>query len=307
MRLKLVSLLLGFFCCLKVAKGTLLFRTNEGYDFLSPLNTHLVYGQFNGCATCKHFYTANFKAGDSIFLQVYVPPESTQVITVLKIIGPEPVAKFDKYEIDSLHLVARKNIFEIDTKATTNTSVILEIVSNSPHAHYGVRCGKEDDLDILAYTISFGYLTQQLRMWSNTFVFLIFFLILNVVYFFTWPLHRYKTYVVFPKVAAISFLSWVCDAFYQYFHIVGFLNKFSFLSFLFHIVPNVVFVVLLTYAFNRSAQKEVSFLVLAVLSFLIGGGGLYLGTLSLLVSYAGLITMKNRSEDKDKKILFCKV
>ena len=68
-----------------------------------------------------------------------------------------------------------------------------------------------------------------------------------------------------------------------------------------------VYVVLMTYAFNRSAQKEVFFVVLAFLSFVVGGGGLYLGSLSLLVSYAGLITMKNRSEDKGKKILFCKV
>lgn len=307
MRLKIVSLLLGLFCCFEGALGTLLFRTNEGYDFLSPLKTHFVYGQFKACATCKHYYTANFNAGDSIFMQVFVPPESTQVITVLKVIGPEPVAKFDKYEIDSLHLVARKNIYEINTKATGNSTVILEIVSNSPHAHYGVRCGKEDELDILSYTVSFGYLTQNLRMWSNTFVYFVFFLILNVVYFFTWPLHRFKTYVVFPKIAAISFLSWICDAFYQYFHIVGFLNEFSFISFLFHILPNVVYVVLMTYAFNRSAQKEVFFVVLAFLSFVVGGGGLYLGSLSLLVSYAGLITMKNRSEDKGKKILFCKV
>ena len=36
-----------------------------------------------------------------------------------------------------------------------------------------------------------------------------------------------------------------------------------------------------------------------------GGGGLYIGFVSLLLSYMGLMTMKQTNEGKDNKKLFC--
>ena len=58
---------------LQLCKGQIVFRNNEGYDFTEPLVKTTVYSQFNDCTTCKHYYTANFKKDDHIFVQVFVP------------------------------------------------------------------------------------------------------------------------------------------------------------------------------------------------------------------------------------------
>jgi cellulose synthase/poly-beta-1,6-N-acetylglucosamine synthase-like glycosyltransferase len=249
----------------------------------------------------------NFQEGDDIFVEVFVPASTSDIVQVIKIIGPPSTERFDPFEVDHLFLNARKRIFEIDSISTTNSTVILEIISNSPHAHYGVRCGKEEPFEFLEYTLSFAFLTQSLRLWSGTFTFFVFFLILTIAYFFTWPLHRYKTYVIFPKLATICFLSWILDTFYQYFHIVQYINEFSFLTFVFHVVPNVTYVILLAFVYNKTRQKELWLIIIGSVSFLFGGGGFYIGSLCLFVSYAGLITMKNSTEDKEKKSLICKV
>jgi len=302
-QLLLVALLL----VLELINGEILFRVNEGYDFESPLISHTVFSEFNKCTTCRHFYTANFNVGDTVYVEVLVPANAVDVVTVIKIIGPEETINFDTYDIDNVNLFVKKKIFEIDTVSQINSSVILQITSKSPHAHYAVRIGKEETINVLDYTLRFALLVQSLRMWSGTFVYLIFFLILSIGYFLLWPLYRIKSYVIFPKLAIIGYISWIIDSFFQYFFIIKYSSSFSIVSFLFHIFPNVVYSVLLSILYEKSNNKEVWLLSIAGVSMLYGGGGFYISTVCLLVSYVGLITMKNSGDIKDNKKLFCGV
>lgn len=298
-----LSLILIFF--VSFSKSQHVFISNDGYDFKDTLYSNTVYSEFNNCKNCKHFYTANFVTNDKIFFEVFVPPSETDVITVVKIIGPDNTVNFDKYILDDIYLCAKKKIYEIDAISQTNTSVILQIVSNSPHAHYAVRIGKNDNVGILDYTIKFPYVTQSLRLWNNTFLFFVFYLILSVIYFFTWPLKRYKSYVIFPKLAIIGYMSWILDTFYQYFFIVQYTSSFDFITFIFHVFPNVLFIFLLVYVYDKTTNKEMWLLGICIVSFLYGGGGFYVSSVSLLISYIGLIAMKNKNEGKDKKVLLC--
>ncbi len=290
---------------LQICKGQIVFRNNEGYDFTEPLRKTTVYSQFDECTTCKHYYTANFKKDDHIFVQVFVPPSSIDVVTVIKMIGPQTTKNYDAYTLDSVNLVAHKNIFEIDTTSESNRSVILEIVTNSPHAHYGVRMGSEANFNILDVTIKFGVVVQSLRWWNNTFLYFVFLTFTSVIYFLTFPLHRFKSYVVLPKIAALSYLSWVFDAFYQFFFITKYTSSFSILSFILHIVPNLTCAILLNFVYEQTRNKELWLIVISCVSLVYGGGGLYIGFASLLLSYVGLMTMKQTNEGKDNKKLFC--
>lgn len=302
-----ILLLLTLLLAIKGIDSEILFRSNEGYDFESPLVSYTVFSEFNKCSTCKHFYTANFNSGDDIFIQVSVPANAVDVVTVIKIIGPDATENFDTYDIDHVNLFVKKNIFQIDTVSEFNSSVILQISSNSPHAHYAVRVGKEENINVLDYTLRFGILSQNLRMWSGTFVYFIFFLILAIGYFLLWPLYRIKSYVVFPKLAIIGYVSWIIDAFFQYFFIIKYSSSFSIISFLFHILPNTVYSGLLSTLYEKSTNKEVWLLSVAGVSLVYGGGGFYISVICLIISYIGLITMKNTGDIKDNKKLFCGV
>lgn len=302
-----MKLLVTLLLFLKLVNGEVLFRVNEGYDFESPLVSFTVFSEFNKCTACTHFYTANFNTGDKVYVEVLVPANAVDVVTVIKIIGPEETVNFDTYDLDNINLLVKKKIFEIDTTSQINSSVILQIESKSPHAHYAVRIGKEETINVLDYTLRFAWLVQRLRMWSGTFVYFIFFLILSIGYFLLWPLYRIKSYVIFPKLAIIGYISWIVDSFFQYFFIIKYSSSFSIVSFLFHIFPNVVYSVLLSIFYEKSNNKEIWLLSIAGVSLLYGGGGFYISTVCLLISYVGLITMKNSGDIKDNKKLFCGV
>ena len=284
------------------------FVSNDGYDFTRSTVSTTVYGEFHDCLNCQHFFTANFKADDEIFVQVSVPGHQTDKINIIPVFGPDPVFfKSTQYEMDSFLFSVSKVEHEIDTKALTNTSVILQITSNSPHAHYVVTCGRTTEFNFLDWTILLPYVTQRVRMWSSTFVWPFFFFGIAFVYFVTWPLQRYRSYVLMPKLAMICFGSCICDTFYQYFYVVQYNSDFSILTFLLHIVPNLVYIIFLMVIYETTIQKEAVLISVGLVSLLLGGGGNYFGTLFLLIGFVGLLLMKNKSQDKDKKLLFCKV
>ena len=72
-----------------------------------------------------------------------------------------------------------------------------------------------------------------------------------------------------------------------------------------HIVPNLTCAVLLNFVYEQTRNKELWLIVISCVSLLYGGGGLYIGFVSLLLSYVGLMTMKQTNEGKDNKKLFC--
>ena len=302
-----LSPFLLFLWTLQGVKGTIYFRSNEGYDFLSPQQETFVYSQFNQCPSCRHYYTANFKKGERIFLQVFVPAHAVDTVNVIKMIGPLNTENYDTYTLDKLNLVPRKTLYEIDEVSQTNSSVILEILSNSPHAHYGVVMGHEKKINFLEYSLWFAATVQRLRWWSDTFLFFVFYVFLSVMYFLTWPLHRFKSYVVLPKLAIIAYLSWVLDAFYMFFYTTKYTEGFNFFSFFFHVFPNLTFVIILSFVYEQTINKEIWLLSISIISLLFGGGGFYIGSACLLASYAGLMTMKNTNEGKDKRKLFCQL
>ena len=100
-------------------------------------------------------------------------------------------------------------------------------------------------------------------------------------------------------------MSWILDTFYQYFFIVQYTSSFDFITFIFHVFPNVLFIFLLVYVYDKTSNKEIWLLGICIVSFLYGGGGFYVSSVSLLISYIGLIAMKNKNEGKDKKVLLC--
>ena len=291
-----------------LSQAEYVFVSNDGYDFEQATISTTVYAEFHDCINCQHFYTANFNADDDIFVQVGVPAQQTDTIQIIPIFGPDAVvSKSTVYEIDSFLFSVAKIRHQIDTTASTNTSVILQVTSNSPHAHYVVTCGKSSSFNFLDWTVLLPYVTQRARMWSSTFVWPFFFFIIAFLYFITWPLQRYKSYVIMPKLAIISFGSCICYTFYQYFYVVQYNSNFSILTFLLHIVPNLVYIILLMIIYETTVQKEAVLIILAIVSLLVGGGGNYVGSLFLILGFVGLLLMKNKSQDKDKKLLFCKV
>ena len=301
-------LVLWLFCLLSVASADILFQTNEGYDFETPLTFTTIYAEVHDCKGCTQFYTANYKENDEIFVQVLVPAHQTDKINVIKIFGPDPKLQLvTRYEVNHMLFSVGKIIYEIDAIAPTNTSVILQINSASPHAHYAVSVGKVSSFHFVNWTLKFAYLVQGVRYWMSTFVIYIFFLLLTFIYFITWPLQRYKSYVIFPKMAIFSYGAWLLDTFYQYFYMVQYTSDWSILTFLVHIVPNIVYIGTLLIVYETTLQKEFILLTIAIVSLFIGGGGAYLGSLFLVVAYIGLVIMKNNSEQyRDKKSLVCK-
>ena len=301
-------LVLWLFCLLSVASADILFQRNDGYDFETPLTFTTIYAEVYDCKGCTQFYTANYKENDDIFVQVLVPAHQTDKINVIKIFGPDPKLQLvTRYEVNHMLFSVGKIIYEIDAIAPTNTSVILQINSASPHAHYAVSVGKESSFHFVNWTLKFAYLLQGVRYWMSTFVIYIFFLLLAFLYFITWPLQRYKSYVIFPKMAIFSYGAWLLDTFYQYFYMVQYTSDWSMLTFLVHIVPNVVYIATLLIVYETTLQKEFILLTIAIVSLFVGGGGAYLGSLFLVVAYIGLVLMKNNSEQyRDKKSLVCK-
>ena len=267
-----------------------------------------IYAEVYDCKGCTQFYTANYQENDDIFVQVLVPAHQTDKINVIKIFGPDPTLQLvTRYEVNHMLFSVGKIIYEIDAIAPTNTSVILQINSASPHAHYAVSVGKQSSFHFVNWTLKFAYLVQGVRYWMSTFVIYIFCLLLAFLYFITWPLQRYKSYVIFPKMAIFSYGAWLLDTFYQYFYMVQYTSDWSMLTFLVHIVPNVVYIATLLIVYETTLQKEFILLTIAIVSLFVGGGGAYLGSLFLVVAYIGLVLMKNNSEQyRDKKSLVCK-
>ncbi len=305
MKIWFVLGLLLYLC--RHSHANIVFTSNNGYDFEAPSIFTTVYSEFHDCNACSMFYTANYKENEKIFVQVLVPAHQTDKINVIKIFGPAPNLENSKYEINHMLFSVGKVIYEVDAVANTNTSVILQITSASPHAHYAVTVGQTTQFNILNWTIYFAYLVQAVRYWMSTFVIYLIYIVLVFVYFVTWPFQRYKSYVIFPKLAIIAYIACILDTFYQYFYIIQYSSDYSILTFLVHIVPNITYIVVLLIVYETTIQKEVILISVCIVSLLIGGGGAYIGSLCLLIAYIGLFIMKGANKNKGKKILFCKV
>jgi len=288
--------------------ANVLFTSNDGHDFESPLIASTVYSEFHDCKECSRFYTANYKENEQIFVQVLVPAQQKDKINVIKIFGPAPKIQLDtRYEVNHMLFSIGKIIYEVDAVASTNTSIILQINSASPHAHYAVTVGQTTDFNVLNWTIKFAYLVQGVRYWMSSFVIYLIFIVLVFIYLVTWPLQRYKSYVIFPKLAIIAYIAWILDTFYQYFYIIQYSSDWSIMTFLVHLVPNIVYIVVLLIVYETTIQKEVILISVCIVSLLFGGGGAYVGSFCLLIAYIGLLIMKGANNNKDKKILFCRV
>ncbi len=297
-----------FVCMFNLSYASILFKSNDGHDFEKPTVFTTVYTETVDCNGCSSFYTANYKENEHIFVQVLVPAHQTDQINVIKIFGPAPKVQLkSKYEVNHMLFAVGKVIYEVDAVASTNTSVILQITSSSPHAHYAVTVGQTTQFNILNWTIYFAYLVQAVRYWMSTFVIYLIYIVLVFVYFVTWPFQRYKSYVIFPKLAIIAYISWILDTFYQYFYIIQYSSDYSILTFLVHIVPNIVYIVVLLIVYETTIRKELILIVVCIVSLLFGGAGAYIGSLCLLIAYIGLFIMKGANKNKGKKILFCKV
>ena len=301
-----VLVLLSYLC--GPSHANIVFTSNDGYDFETPSMFTTVYSEFHDCKACSMFYTANYKENEQIFVQVLVPAHQTDAVQVIKIFGPAPKVQLkSKYEVNHMLFAVGKVIYEVDAVASTNTSVILQITSSSPHAHYAVTVGQTTQFNVLNWTIYFAYLVQAVRYWMSTFVIYLIYIVLVFVYFVTWPFQRYKSYVIFPKLAIIAYISWILDTFYQYFYIIQYSSDYSILTFLVHIVPNIVYIVVLLIIYETTIKKELILIVVCIVSLLFGGAGAYIGSLCLLIAYIGLFMMKGANKNKGKKILFCKV
>ena len=116
--------------------------------------------------------------------------------------------------------------------------------------------GSEANFNILDVTIKFGVVVQSLRWWNNTFIYFVFFTFTSVILFsYVSITSVFKSYVVLPKITALSYLSWVFDAFYQFFFITKYTSSFTILSFILHIVPNLTCAILLYFVYEQTRNK----------------------------------------------------
>ena len=122
-----------------------------------------------------------------------------------------------------------------------------------------------------------------------------------------WTLSRVRKWALLPQLATLSFVAWVVDVFLQYFVTIQFTSKKSILTFLFHILPNAVYVSMLMFwdVAQSNRQKEV-FLGIGLVSIIFGGAGAYIGaSLLLFASLQKYFQFIDTRKAKEK--IICKV
>ena len=303
MNLYLLLLLL----CL--CRGQAMFLTDKDHTFNNPTTYQIVYAQFSEQNTRnRQIFAANFLKGDKMVMEVFLPVATKDEVVVLQVTGHEMgFVKNEMYVNDPANVLAMKKIFKVSTVAPVNTTIVIEVVGQIKGAHYAVSVGEKQNFNIFEYTIALPYTVQSIRTWTRTLYFPYIFIGFAMLLLVAWPLSRSRSWAILPRLAAISYIAWVVDVFLQYFVTIQFTSKKSILTFLLHVVPNVAYAY--TLLFSQMAQvnrqKEV-FLIIGLVSLLLGGAGGYVGaSLLLFASLQKYFQFIDTQKAKEK--IFCKV
>ena len=297
------------FLLLTLAAASPVFLVDNDYTFKHPTTYQMVYAEFSETNTRnKQFFAANFQTGEEILLEVFLPVATKDEVLVLQITSHEtefPIQ--EQYHHDAVHMVSLKKVFKVAKTAEVNTTVVIEVTGRIKGAHYAVSIGATAPFNILDYTVALPYIVQRIRIWTRTFYMPYFFLVLSIIYLLLWPLSRSRTWEILPKIASFAYISWMLDVMLQYFITIQFTNKKNIITFILHIIPNIVVVYFLLFSpvGKSNKQKEV-FLGIGIGSLLIGGAGGYVGSILLLASAAKKITQYMHTKGSKEK-LFCKV
>ena len=301
--------ILLFLLILHSVAASPVFLKDKDYTFQNPLQYQIVYASFSDQNTQnKQFFAANFKKGDEMFLEVYVPVATKDDIAVLQITSHQneyPIQA--QYIHNPVNVMALKKMYKIEQTAVVNTTIVIEIHGKIKGSHYAVAVGKKELFNFFEYTIFLPYTIQRTRIWTRTFYAPFIFLLLSILYMLLWPLSRNRTWELIPKISAIAYFSWMLDIFLQYFVTIQFSNAKSIWSFILHIVPNVVIIYMLIFSNVGASNKQKElFLGLSIGSLFLGGAGGYVGSSLLLIS-ASKKYFQYMDTKKAKEKIMCKV
>ena len=298
-----------FWLLLVSASGSPVFLTDTDYTFKHPTNYQIVYAEFSEENTRnRQFFAANFLKGEEILLEVFLPVATKDEAIVLQMTSHErefPIQ--EPYTHDPINVLALKKIYKVQQVATVNTTIVIEVVGRIKGAHYAVAIGRDSSVNIFDYTISLAYIIQRIRMWTRTFYIPFFFLAFSIIFLLLWPLSRARTWEILPKLASFAYLSWLIDVLLQYFVIIQFTNHKNVITFILHILPNIIIIYFISFsAVGKSNKQKEVFLGIGLGSLVVGGAGGYVGSLLLLISAVKKITQYMDTKGSKEK-LFCKV
>ena len=162
--------------------------------------------------------------------------------------------------------------------------VSITVLCTTLQGRFAVLVG-ERSYDFWQLTFGFAGLVQSARMWSQRFYFLFIYGMLCLVFFLSWPLQKRRpnTTMILTYLAMLSLFAWTVESFYAYFLIASATQQRSLLSFLLHVLVNLIFVLILNLTMDEAVEKRrISTLAVAICSLLIGGAGAYLCPVLLL-------------------------
>lgn len=299
---------LVLFLLVQLCSGLPVFLRDKDYTFPDPLRRQVVYASFTEQALNKQFFAANFKKGDHMHLEVFVPVATKDDVVVLQVTGhPDENPLKQKYSQDVLLMTPMKKVYKVDSVAQVNTTVIVEVSGLVSAAHYAVVVGKAHYWDLFETTIAFPYVVQRVRLWSRTFYLPFIYAAFVACYLLLWPLSRNRAWEFLPRLASLAYLAWIVDAMLQYFITIQFTSDKNIISFLLHILPNATVIYFVAFSqLGKSNRQKTLFLACGLASLLLGGAGGYVGALLLLVS-AGQKYFQFLGTQRTKEKLICKV
>lgn len=156
--------------------------------------------------------------------------------------------------------------------------IVLNALCTTLQGRFAVLVG-ERSYNFWQSTFGFGSLVQRSRMWAKRFYFPFIYGILCLLFFLSWPLQKRRpnTTMILTYLAMLSLLAWTVESFYAYFLIATVTKQRSFVSFLFHVLINLVLILVLSVTLDEGMDtRRISVIAVAICSLLIGGGGAYL-------------------------------
>ncbi len=295
--------------CLSLSLAQSMFLTDKDHTFEKPTEYQIVYAEFSEDNTRnRQFFAANFLKGEKMRMEVFVPVATKDQVIVLQVTGHGMgFPKSEMYVHDAANVLAMEKVFKVTSVAEVNTTIVIEVIGQIKGAHYAVSVGEKKHFNIFDYSIALPYTVQRIRSWTRTLYFPYIFMLFSFLYLIAWPLSRARKWELLPRLATLSYVAWVVDVFLQYFVTIQFTSKKSILTFLFHIVPNTVYVSLLMFwdIAQSNRQKEV-FLGVGLVSIVLGGAGGYIGaSLLLFASLQKYFQFIDTRKAKEK--IICKV
>ena len=103
-----------FLLILNIVDASPIFLKDTDYTFTNPLQYKIVYASFSEKNTLnKQFFAANFKKGDEMFLEVYLPVATKDEIIVLQITGHQNEYPLKEHYIHSpVNVMALEKIYK---------------------------------------------------------------------------------------------------------------------------------------------------------------------------------------------------